>query len=70
MQHVFNIAKRQWETDVHHHCELDDFGRRLEIAEWDFAHELRLGQGFLAFKLVSADNSDTTDAVSLLAITG
>ena len=43
MKEVFDIAKRQREADIHHHCELDDFGRRFEIAKRIFAYPKRLG---------------------------
>ena len=34
MKQIFNVAKRKWKSDVHHHGQADDLGRCLEIAEW------------------------------------
>jgi len=31
MEQVLNIAKRAWKPDLHHHCELDDLRRCVEI---------------------------------------
>ena len=33
MQKVFDVAERQWETNVKHHRQADDFGRGLAVAE-------------------------------------
>ena len=39
VEKVFDVAKRQWKSDVHRHRNLDDLGRRFEIAEWISRHE-------------------------------
>ena len=31
VQKIFDIPKRQREPDMHHHCQADDFRRRLEV---------------------------------------
>jgi hypothetical protein len=41
MQQVFDLAKRQWETNIHHHGPADNLWRLFEIAEWDF-HSMML----------------------------
>lgn len=33
MQQVLDVAQRQRVTDIHHHRQTDDLGRRLEVAE-------------------------------------
>ncbi len=33
VQKVFDIAKRQRESDVHQHAKLDDLGRSLDVPE-------------------------------------
>ena len=57
VQQVFDVARREWEADIHHHGELANFGRGFKITKLVLAHEMRLGQGFVAFKPVSADNT-------------
>ncbi len=31
MQQVFDIPKREWKSDVQHHCEADDLGAGFEV---------------------------------------
>ena len=45
---VFNISKREWEPDIHHHRELDDFRRRLKVAKRILVHPRRLDRFSLA----------------------
>ena len=33
VEQVLYIPQRKREADIHHHCEADDLGRRLEVAE-------------------------------------
>lgn len=40
VEKVLDIAQRERKTDVHHHTELDDFGRCLEVAKRVFGHFL------------------------------
>ena len=42
VEEVFNIAQREREPDIHHHRELDDLGRRLEISERITGHLVTL----------------------------
>lgn len=42
MQQVLHIPKRQRKSDVNHHRELDDFGRRFEVTEWISGHQMTL----------------------------
>ena len=43
MQQILHIPERQREPDIHHHCQADDFGRRLEVAKWRrFCHPPKL----------------------------
>ncbi len=57
MEQVFYVSQREWEANIHHYCELDDFRRCLEVAERVFGLGMRPGQGILTFKPVSADNT-------------
>ena len=34
MEQIFNITKRKWKSDIHHHGETDDLRRRLKVAKW------------------------------------
>jgi hypothetical protein len=43
MQQVFDIAKREWEPDIEHYRETDDFGTGFEISKWTvFGHSQTL----------------------------
>ena len=33
VEQILHISQRKRESDRHHHCEADDLGRRLEVAE-------------------------------------
>lgn len=50
MQQVFNIAQRERESNVHHHCKLDDFGRCFEVAKRVFVRFRRLEQSAIRLK--------------------
>ena len=54
-ENVLDLAERQWETDVHHHREVDNLGRTVEAAE-RISHPQRLCGGVGRLKL---DCSDT-----------
>ena len=57
VEKVFHISKREREADVHHHTELDDFGRRFKIAELVLGHLSRLNARIHSFKVVFPDNA-------------
>ena len=38
MEQLFNVAKRERKSDVHHHRQPDNFGRRVELAKWFHGH--------------------------------
>lgn len=42
LQKVFDIAKRERKSNVHHHAKLDDLGRCFEVPEGIIAHFPRL----------------------------
>jgi hypothetical protein len=61
VQQVFNISKRERETHVHHHCQVDDFRRRLEVAKGrGFCHPQTLRNRPALFKSVSSDTAGPT----------
>ncbi len=33
MEQIFDITKRKWKPDIHHHGEADNLGRRFKISE-------------------------------------
>ena len=44
VQQILNIPKRKWKPHIHHNCQADDFGRRLEVAKWGaVCHQATLG---------------------------
>ena len=38
LQQIFNLPQRQWIPDIHYHCEANDPGRVIEVAEGVFHH--------------------------------
>lgn len=44
VKEVFDVAKGQRKTNVHHDRELDNLGRRFEVAEWIAGHEAKLAR--------------------------
>ena len=56
MQQIFDISKRKWKTDIHHHRQADDFRRRFEIMKWAaLYHPQTLNSRPALLKLVSSD---------------
>ena len=44
VQQVFDISKRKWKSDIHHHRQADDFWTGLEVSKWGvFCHPFTLG---------------------------
>ena len=58
MQKILNIAKWQWESNIHHHGKTDNFGRGLEVAKGArFYHTARLRNRPARLKLVLSDSA-------------
>lgn len=45
MEQIFDVTKRKGKSEIHQDSELDDLGRRLEIAKGRFEHQATVGQG-------------------------
>lgn len=47
MKQVFNVAKREWKSNIQHDRQSDDFRRRVEVAKWILRHavETKVGAG-------------------------
>ncbi len=59
VQQIFDIAKRQRETDVQHHRQADNLTARFEIAEWiRLGHLQTLQIRSARLKPVSSDSAD------------
>jgi len=57
-QQVFDIAKREWKSDVEHHRQADDLRRCFEIAKWArFRHYQTLRNRHARFNPVSSDSA-------------
>lgn len=58
VQQVFNISKGKWKSHIHHHCQADDFRRRLKVAKGRrFCHPQSLRNPPALFKSVSSDTA-------------
>jgi hypothetical protein len=58
VQQDFNISKRKRKSHVHHHCQADNFRRRLEVAKWGAScHPQTLRNRPALFKSVSSDTA-------------
>ena len=58
VQQIFNIPKRKWESDIHHHRQADDFRTCLEVLEWiAFCHPATLVALPARLKQVSYDTA-------------
>ena len=44
VKEVFDVAKGQRKTNVHHDRELDNLGRRFEVPEWIAGHLVKLAK--------------------------
>ncbi len=58
MQEALHVAKRQRETNVERHCQVDDVWARLEVAErWVLSHKVMLAESPDRLKVSSSDNA-------------
>ena len=59
MQQLLDVAKRQRETNVEHHCQADDLWARLEVAEGGaFGHPAKLAKRHDRLKRSSSDTTE------------
>jgi hypothetical protein len=58
VQQVFNISKRKWKPDIHHHGQPNDLGTGFEIAKWrEFCHSAKLRDSAARLNLVCSDRA-------------
>ncbi len=58
MEQVFNLAEREWETDVQHHRQADDFGAGFEVAKRrTYCHSAKLQNRLARLKQVLSDSA-------------
>jgi hypothetical protein len=55
-QQVLNLAQRRRLSDLHHHRQADNLGRRIEITEW-VSHPTRPKNGFVCLKPICSDTA-------------
>ncbi len=61
MKQIFDIPKRERETDVQHHCNADDLRTGFEVLEWRlFNHARRLREHPAPLKQSSTDKTPET----------
>ena len=65
VKQIFDISKRERESDTHHHAKLDDLGRGFEVAEWVLSHFTRLIALPDRLKPVCADNDSRRSGLAL-----
>lgn len=70
MQQIFNVSKRQWKSDVHHHAKLADLGRGLEVAKWIFGNFPRLRRWNILLKASCRDTAVKGKSNTVLADQG
>ncbi len=64
VQQIFDIPKRERETDVQHHCKADDFGTGFEVLEG-----CRIGHGQKLRNTPTPLNQSSSDKTSYLIST-
>jgi len=65
MQQVFDISKRKWIPNIHHHGQPNDLGASLKISKWRrFCHEEKLENLTKRLNLFSSDSAVPSDATS------
>jgi hypothetical protein len=58
MKQVFDVAEREWETNVQHHRQANDIGTGFEVAKWrTFCHPAKLRNHPARLKSVLSDSA-------------
>ena len=65
-QKILDLPQRERIADVHHHCEANNLGRKVEISE-GIAHHRMLSNATAQLKPTWSDKAGASDLLTLIA---